>query len=340
MTDSSTLFPATISSVHAASATVPPSLELQCPVCRQKLLRSVSLPEPGCVACGYVIYERNGIWHALPPYREASFRRFVQDYEAVRAKEGRGSSSADYYLALPFKDLSGRNAWQWEIRARTFHFLERRLLPEIESDPGRACDVLDVGAGNGWLSYRLALRGHRPVAVDLLDNDTDGLGATRHYFRRLTRPFPRFKAEMDSLPFAAAQFDVVIFNASFHYSVDYQRTLKEALRCLRRGGHLIIADSPFYWRDESGQRMLEEKRASFEREFGFRSDSVQSREYLTPENLRDLASKLALKWNVYKPWHGIGWALRPIKARLMRRREPSKFYLLHARKESLLDACR
>ena len=205
--------------------------------------------------------ESNGIYNALPPDRESTFQQFVRDYESVRANEGRGSASADYYLALPFKDLTGRNAWQWQIRARTFRFMEKHLFPKIEKSHPGGCDILDIGAGNGWLSYRLAKRGYRPVAVDLLANDTDGLGAAQHYFDA-ARPFLRFRAEMDSLPFMPAQFDVVIFNASLHYSVDYRRTLQEALRCLRKGGHLIIADSPFYWNEESGQKMLQEKRAA------------------------------------------------------------------------------
>jgi hypothetical protein len=78
---------------------------------------------------------------------------------------------------------------------------------------------------------------------------------------------------------------------------------------------------------------LQEKRATFNRQYGFSSDSIQSREYLTPDTLNYLEAHLALKWNVYKPWYGLRWALRPIKASLQRRREPSKFYLLHARTE-------
>jgi SAM-dependent methyltransferase len=280
-----------------------------------------------------VFHDLDGIYDALPPDRESIFRQFVHDYEFVRAKEGRGSSSADHYLALPFKDLDGRNVWQWRIRARTFRFMEKHLLPNIENSYPRGFDVLDVGAGNGWLSYRLAQRGHRPVAVDLLVNDTDGLGAARHYFH-LVPPFLRFKAEMDRLPFMPAQFDVVIFNASLHYSVDYLTTLQEALRCLRKGGHLIVADSPFYGKEESGQRMLQEKRAAFHRQFGFSSDSIPSREYLTTNTLDYLAACLALKWNAYKPWYGLSWALRPVKAKLLRRREPSNFYLLHAKVEN------
>jgi SAM-dependent methyltransferase len=136
---------------------------------------------------------------------------------------------------------------------------------------------------------------------------------------------------MDHLPFASEQFDVVLFNASFHYSIDYERTLSEALRCLRHPGNVIIADSPFYWRDESGRTMLEERRMEFQQKFGFRSDSIESREYLTPQVLEALADKLSLQWSVLKPWYGIGWALRPLRSRLFRRREPARFYLLWAK---------
>jgi len=309
------------------------SVQLQCPNCRKGPCRTSSSSEPTCLSCGFAFADVNGVYNALPQSREAAYRQFIHDYELVRAKEGRGSDRSDYYLALPFRDLTGRNAWQWGIRAHTFRFMERKLLPLIEGPSHRRCDILDIGAGNGWLSYRLALRGHHPVAVDLLDNETDGLGAARHYFHSAPT-FMRFKAEMDCLPFMPQQFDVVIFNASLHYSQDYTRTLKEALRCLRRGGHLIVADSPFYWKEESGRQMLQEKRAAFARQYGFRSDSIQSQEYLTAPILKELAVRLQLNWHIYKPWYGIDWALRPIKAKLTKRREPSKFYLLHAQRET------
>lgn len=304
---------------------------LQCPVCRQLLPGSGSAGQPYCCfACGFSISGNVGVWRALAPDREAYFRQFVEQYAAVRAKEGRGSARPDYYLALPFEDLTGNNSWQWRIRGRTFRYLEKHLLPKIERASPDGCDVLDIGAGNCWLSFRMALRGHRPVAVDLLDNELDGLGAAKHYLNQLPRPFLRFQAEMDRLPFAQEQFDIVIFNASFHYSADYERTLAEALRCLRRPGSVIIADSAFYRREESGHAMLAERRALFERQYGFRSDSVPSREYLTPQTLDHLAKSFALQWRLFKPWYGMGWALRPLKARLGRRREPSRFYLLWA----------
>lgn len=299
-----------------------------CPNCHSRVSGANSSADTYlCPGCGFSISDEGGIYRALRPKRQPYFERFMEQYSLVRAKEGRGSSSSDYYLALPFQDLTGNNSWQWQIRARTFQHLEKHLLPKIERHYPNGCDVLDIGAGNCWLSYRLGLRGHRPVAVDLLDNEADGLGAGVHYLRQMKQPFPRFQAEMDCLPFGDAQFDIVIFNASFHYSVDYEVTLAEALRCLRRPGHLIIADSAFYHREESGRAMLAEKRASFKRQFGFESDSIPSREYLTPHTLKELADRFRIHWRVLRPWYGMDWALRPIKARLSGRRQPSRFYL-------------
>ncbi len=306
------------------------SLQLQCPACRTPLFGSDLDPRPVCAECGFLLLQDNGVFRGLPRDRALYYRQFIRDYEMVREKEGRGSSSAEYYLQLPYKDVTGCNSWQWQIRGRTFRYMERHILPVIERSCPRGCDVLDIGAGNGWLSFRLALRGHRPVAVDLLDNDGDGLGSAKHYFGRLRRPFARFQAEMDRLPFADKQFDIAVFNASFHYSVDYQQTLREALRCLRRPGYVIIADSPFYWSNTSGDLMREEKHAAFQKQFGFRSDSIPSREFLTGGILDDLAAKLRLEWQVLRPWYGLNWALRPLKARLLRRREPSKFFLIWA----------
>ena len=92
------------------------------------------------------------------------------------------------------------------------------------------------------MSYRLQSQGHTPVAVDLLTNNQDGLGAATHYTERLGSLFPRVQAELDNLPFADSQFDLAIFNASFHYSENYEKTLAEALRCVRNGGMVVIAD--------------------------------------------------------------------------------------------------
>ena len=154
-----------------------------------------------CSTCESRLACEHGIWKALPPERLARYARFVDNYESIRASEGRGSASADYYLALPYRDLSGRLSSQWAIRARTFRYIERKILPRIAALTHHPLRILDLGAGNGWMSYRLASQGHAPVAVDLLTNDRDGLGAARHYKQRLGFAFPCIQAEVDNLPF-------------------------------------------------------------------------------------------------------------------------------------------
>lgn len=303
---------------------------LRCPSCGHSLDRQ----DQYACACGFVFHAIGGILRGLVPDREQYFARFRQEYGEIRAREGRGTNDDAYYLALPFEDRTGRNAWQWSIRARSFRYLESQILLQIERRVSRGLNVLDIGAGNGWLSYRLSLRGHCCAAVDLLDNSWDGLGATSHYLPKLPKPFTVVQAEMDHLPFADAQFDVAIFNASFHYSTDYEATLRETLRCLRPDGDVLILDTPFYEKNESGIAMIRERQAQFEKQYGFKSDSIASSEYVTGETLAQLARECGVRWDIRRPWYGWNWALRPWKARLKRRREPSKFYVLWGRPQS------
>ena len=311
-------------------------LMLQCPQCGGSLaqLRDTSSAEEAvmyCTDCCSPLYCEQGIWRALPPNRACYFARFATDYEHIRAAEGRGSKGSAYYLKLPSCEKSDINYAQWKIRARTFHYLEQHILPLIIKQFQPRLRILDLGAGNGWMSYRLALRGHLPVAVDLLVNDMDGLGATTHYRKRLTTLFPRVQAELDNLPFVSGQFDLVIFNASFHYSENYERTLREALRCTRDGGSVVIADTPWYRFDSSGLKMIHERTVAFAARYGTPSNSINSLEYLTDDRLHRMETCFGIKWQIFKPFYGIRWSLRPLLASLKGRREPSRFRIYLAK---------
>jgi SAM-dependent methyltransferase len=298
-------------------------VRMQCPGCRTDLIGL------SCMSCGLRMWISQGIVHALRPEREAHFAQFIEDYEHIRTVEGRGSENEDFYLGLPYKDSSGRNSGQWRIRARSYDCLVNEVLRPL----GRGM-VLDLGAGNCWMSFRLALGGYRPVAVDLLTNKADGLAAAVHYENYLPDPLPRFQAELTHLPFQSEQFDAVVFNASFHYSEDYEASLREALRCLKRGGIVIISDTPWYSREDSGREMVSERRADFLRRYGTASDSIRSLEFLTDERLRTLEDQLSIQWTVHSPKYGWKWAMRPMIARLRRRREPSSFRIYGARKDA------
>jgi len=137
-------------------------------------------------------------------------QRFLKDYRTIRTAEGRGSFVSAYYRALPYRDLSGQNSAQWAIRGRSYRYFEKKILAPIERETGRELKVLDLGAGNGWMSNRLSLRQHKPVALDIFNDAMDGLGAAHHYESH----FPLLEAEFDHLPFRESSFDLAVFNAS------------------------------------------------------------------------------------------------------------------------------
>lgn len=249
---------------------------------------------------------------------------FLDQYRTVRRAEGRGSHDPAYYRALPYQDLSGKNTAMWAMRARTYRFFESKLLAYWEKTAGRPLDILDLGAGNCWMSHRLKLRSHRPVALDIFSDSLDGLQAGRFY----PLPLPAIEAEFDNLPFPPARFDLAIFNASLHYSTDYKKTLSEALNCLRPSGRIVVLDSPIYRSAKHGGQMVEERKARYKSQYGFASDSLGSIEYLDRAALKRLSRQLSIEWQIYRPWYGWRWHMRPVVAALKRRRPPSCFQIL------------
>lgn len=298
-----------------------------CPRCRTRLER-ISTERFTCPHDGLDFWNVDGIWRFLLPESEAHYARFIEDYETIRRSEGRGSVSAEYYRALPFKDLSRHFKADWKIRARSFNVLVKNVLTRLQNPLERSLNILDLGAGNGWLSNRLAAQGDRVIAVDLLVNEQDGLGAWKHY----EHSFTPVQAEFNHLPVMDRFADAVIFNASFHYSEDYAKTLDEALRVLAREGRILIMDSPVYRLSASGEKMVEERQSQFKEKYGFASDHIQSEDYLTYARLDELAKKFHLEWKFMTPFYGLRWMLRPLVSVLLRRREPAKFHLLVAKR--------
>ena len=293
-----------------------------CPICHT-LLATYGVDAFCCPKDGLVFSKENGIWCFLPPDRQGYYRQFIQEYEFIRQAEGRASSDSAYYRALPFRDLTGRWQKDWSIRSRSFESLIQHTVGSLEKN-SPTMKILDLGAGNGWLSYQLSRRGHQVAAVDILTNDFDGLGTYIHYD---SSRIP-VQAEFDHLPFIDSEIDLIIFNASFHYSMDYTVTLKEALRILTDTGTLVILDSPVYRDPSSGHQMVREREAQFELRYGFASNAIPSENFLTYQRLRELAVEVGLRWRIFFPFYGIRWSVRPWFARLRGRREPARFALI------------
>jgi SAM-dependent methyltransferase len=297
-------------------------IELACPSCHGRL--RIDGDDARCVACSQDYLLIDGIRRFLTPDRAAHFDAFVRDYSTVRLAEGRASDDPGYFRRLPEPTPGAPIEWQWRLRRHTWGTVRRHVIRPAPP----ALRIADVGAGVGWLSNRLTHDGHALHAVDLFVDRHDGLAAARHF----ETSFPRSQAEMDALPFADASVDVVVFNASLHYSTNYERTLREALRVLAPDGRIVVMDSPIYRHHASGQTMVSERHDDFERRFGTRGDSIDSVGFLTAHMLDQLEQVLHVRWSRHHTWYGWAWAWKPWRARLRRRREPSRFVVLVARR--------
>ncbi|MBI2379048.1 MAG: class I SAM-dependent methyltransferase [Deltaproteobacteria bacterium] len=307
--------------------------QLTCRVCRSPLLGDETL-----VTCsrGCERIERvGGVWRALPAGERERLSRFLHEYSTVRRAEGR-RFDARAYGSLPY-GVKGERAAEWWIRAKSYEAFVRELVEPLRRALGRPLRIIDLGAGNGWLSNRLSSF-DLPVSVDVSVDEEDGLGAPLSFeragqagspftaipFERLLR-IPRVEASADELPFADDAFDLAVFNASFHYSESYERTLKEALRV---APEVVVMDTPVYRDGRSGARMVLERETEFTRLHGFPSNAITGEGYLTFDRIRSLARDLTVVAERIRPVYDLRFTSRPLTARLAIGREPARFFVL------------
>jgi SAM-dependent methyltransferase len=225
---------------------------------------------------------------------------------------------------------SGPLARQWAVRARTFDAFSARVVRPMARFVGSPLKLLDLGAGNGWLSYRMALDGHYATALDIRDDHVDGLGAGQAFVDRTGGRMRRMVAPFEAVPAADAAFDIAVFNASLHYATNLPAVLAEAARVVRPGGRLVILDSPFYRTEAEGAAMVAEKTAGAASRFGPRAATLMALpfiEFLTRERLQAGSAGIGVEWRRTRVSYPLWYELRPLKARLSRSRTPSRFDL-------------
>lgn len=293
-----------------------------CPECQSATLEA-SAGGLACTVCDRTYELREGVWRFLAPAREQQLAAFAHQYRVVREKEGRRVASPSYYMTLPIVPAHDPNARDWQIRHETYRHLLRRLLAA-----GRyPSAILDVGAGSAWLSYRLAILGHRVVAVDVMDDEIDGLGAVRHYDAAIVA----IQADFDALPLAPGQFDLVVFNGSLHYAPDPNATLARARGLLAPAGTLVVMDSPMFAADRDGAAMVAGNERRYLERFGLREVVHPGSGYLTFDSLAAAAGALNMQ-SEFVPSRGpLIWRMRRQLARFRLGRRPASFGMWVAR---------
>lgn len=140
--------------------------------------------------------------------------------------------------------------------------------------------ILDIGAGQGWACRYFAEKGCTSVAMDIVADETFGLGRAWAIMERANVYYEPILADGDRLPFPEATFDIVFFSTALHHFVDSVRILKQVHQVLKPGGRVIGSIEPaitVFWTEQEVQsRLAETEEGIVER----RPKPYQYRQYL------------------------------------------------------------
>jgi GT2 family glycosyltransferase/ubiquinone/menaquinone biosynthesis C-methylase UbiE len=158
----------------------------------------------------------------LTPEVVESWEKMLSEYHASTDKVAYSKSQDDQNL-------------QW-LQHRYGEWLEvNHLTSDLQL---KGMDVLDIGAGLGFDSHRLAMRGANVTALEFSPLLAE---AGKMHF-----PHIRWIGGFSHvLPFQSGSFDAVFCNAALHHMRDIPAAISESLRVLRPGGYLITTCDSF-----------------------------------------------------------------------------------------------
>lgn len=162
---------------------------------------------------------------------------FEEAYLKLREKENRLYSDdvvkelPEFYSDHPFKK-------EWEMRKSTLKKLVNHL--QINNSSG---SILELGCGNGWLSYNLAISLKAEIcAVDI--NEIELLQGARVFGEQQNLCF--VYSDIFSSVFKTQKFNNVILGGSVQYFNDLRNLIAKLLNLIDPPSKIYILDSPFY----------------------------------------------------------------------------------------------
>jgi SAM-dependent methyltransferase len=272
--------------LHAeARALRNPGDYFRCPHCAaplEPLGASLTCPAEGrSFAC------TDGIYRLLSESRRTELLPFLELEHRLRRDEGH-----EAVRGLPEPGPGHRLAALWEARARRFREGLKLVERVLGAGPWR---VLEVGSGCAWAGANLAAAGHEVLAVDASLDPLDGLSAVS----RVLAPgcsLERAEADMEALPLREGWFDLVLAVDALHHARGVLRQLVELRRVTRRGGALLVLESPLYGRREDGEADVARRMRRIRRVYGLDLARETQPGYLVRSELPGLFAQAGYQW--------------------------------------------
>lgn len=214
---------------------------LGCPICGGPLD-----PLDGALLCARDDLNfpiQDGILRALLPAERKAADEWAADYRHRREEQGWRPLSPEEISVLPETAPAGWDRLYWPARSQSFRVLEAEVK-RMASRAKQPLQVVDMGAGFGWLGGHWAAAGQSVVALDLSCDEAFGLGAAREMAQTLALPLTLVQGDIDQPPLQPRSADLLVYNASLHYAADISGCLARGAQALRPEGALVIMDSP------------------------------------------------------------------------------------------------
>jgi 2-polyprenyl-3-methyl-5-hydroxy-6-metoxy-1,4-benzoquinol methylase len=240
---------------------------------------------------GYTYREEDGIAVFFEPEFEQKLADFLKDFTQFRESRSERVSAVTMYDQLPYVDTADI----WKVRQ-----FDLELIKNIIGSK-KSCDVLDIGAWNGWLSQQLSNAGHAVTAIDYFSDEFDGLKAKKHY----TDPqWTAIQMDLEKLETIEKKFDVVVLNRCIAYYTSFEKTIAAAKQLLKPNGQLIVTGISVFRNTKNIQQHFEKVRAEYLKQFGSPMEFKPFKGYLDDNDFATLKN-LNLRVKKYpQHWKG------------------------------------
>jgi ArsR family transcriptional regulator len=185
---------------------------------KNNLYRLSPAPAEGSLLDGLLAKARDEIPEAA--HDQAELRR------VIRKRQDKMRSFFDSVAGRLGKDYVPGQSWKSVAEALL------RLMPPM--------NIADLGAGDGTFALLLAQGAKKVIAVD---TSARMIEVGRDLALRNGIVNVEFRlGDMEEVPIAAAEVDLVFFSQSLHHALHPDRALKEAFRILAPGGRIVVLD--------------------------------------------------------------------------------------------------
>ncbi|PIR12914.1 hypothetical protein COV49_03870 [Candidatus Falkowbacteria bacterium CG11_big_fil_rev_8_21_14_0_20_39_10] len=194
-----------------------------------------------CESCGFNFLIKKGILFFHTKLSRSALNEGRALNKEISQKKLVFSQDDKWLLNFPRSqqlDIEQRADRMMKVSANNSLIFIKRL-----NQPGKKKRILEIGAGNCWLSAKLA-EDHEVVALDVFTPFPKGLEAAEVFIKHRNIYFERIKADMIKIPFKDRSFDIVLFSAALHHSSDLKRTLKDIYRILAPDGRIVLLNEP------------------------------------------------------------------------------------------------